>query len=52
MDPGGTTLDKVARDGHGVVGVHVNLGPVPTAQAHDLATEQIDGGKQDHRAPP
>ena len=49
VHPACALLGKRASNGHGVVGIYLAAAAVATLQAHDLAADQIDCGKQDHR---
>ena len=49
MHPACALFGKRAGDGHRVVGIYLAAAPVAALQAHDLAADQIDCGKQDHR---
>ena len=51
VHPARALLGKRAGDGHGIVGIYLAAAAVTTLQAHDLAADQIDCGKQDHRPP-
>ena len=48
MHPSRALLGERAGHGDRVVGVHFAAAAVAALQAHDLATDQVDGGKQDH----
>ena len=49
VHPARTLPGKRAGNGHGVVGIYLAAAAVTALQAHDLAADQIDSGKQDHR---
>lgn len=49
VHPACALLGKRAGNGHGVVGIYLAAATVAALQAHDLAVDQIDCGKQDHR---
>ena len=49
VHPARALLGKRAGNGHGVVGIYLAAAAVAALQAHDLAADQIDCGKQDHR---
>ena len=47
MDPVGTSCCEVTRHGQRVIRVDVHLRPIAAREAHHLAGDEIDGGKQD-----
>ena len=49
VHPARALLGKRAGNGHGVVGIYLAAAAIAALQAHDLAADQIDCGKQDHR---
>lgn len=49
VHPARALLGKRAGNGHGVVGIYLAAAAVAALQAHNLAADQIDCGKQDHR---
>ena len=48
MNPTGTPCCEVTRHSHRIVRVDVHFRPVTAREAYHFASDEIDGGKQDH----